>query len=141
MPTSIRPWSYAAVAGSIDGKYATSAPRRSSAAIGGRSIRSRRARRLRAAILICLVLFVLFEHVAEAAHGADPDAGRLELRAQARDVHLDGVRREVVAPAGHRLDDGLLRADLLHLAEQHFQHRPLPRGELERLVLCGSIWR
>src|SRR3954471_3775730 len=143
MPTSISPWSYAAVAGSIDGKYATSAPRRRSAAIGGSSIRSRCARRLRAAIpkrvdpsrLVCLDLFELFEHVAEAAHRADLDAGRLELGTQARDVNLDRIGREVVAPTRDRLDDRLLGNDLLHLAEQHFEHGPFARGELERLVL------
>jgi hypothetical protein len=35
---------------------------------------------------------------------------------------------------GHRLDDRFLRHDLLHAREQHFEHRPLARRELERLV-------
>src|SRR5688500_14912407 len=114
----------------MEGKYATTAPTASSAAIGGRSMRSRCARRLRA----MSALPELFQHVAEAAYRADADAGGLELGAQPRYVHLDRVRRKLVAPSGHRLDDRLLGDDLFHLREQHLQHRPFPRRKLERLA-------
>src|SRR5207249_2437423 len=65
-----------------------------------------------------LAYFELLQHVAEAPHGADVHPGALELGPEARNVDLDGVGRKILVPAGDRLDDALLRHDLLHLAEK-----------------------
>src|SRR5438046_9414311 len=44
----------------------------------------------------CILAIPAFEQVAEAANGADMHAGRLDLRAQARYVHLDRVGRQLL---------------------------------------------
>ncbi len=66
-------------------------------------------------------------------HRANPDSGVLELGAQPRDVHLDGVVGERVVPAAHRLKHVLLADHLPDPHEQVFERRPLARGELERI--------
>src|SRR5436305_15181876 len=41
-----------------------------------------------------------FDQVPQAAHGADADAGGFQLRAQARDLHLDRARGKLLVPRG-----------------------------------------
>jgi D-alanyl-D-alanine carboxypeptidase/D-alanyl-D-alanine-endopeptidase (penicillin-binding protein 4) len=74
------------------------------------------------------------QHVAEAAHGPDADAVRLELGAQARDVHLDRVGAHLLVPAAHRGDDLLLVDHLLDVAQQVLEQRPLAHRQLQRLA-------
>src|SRR2546426_4103084 len=106
-------------------RYETKLPAATSNSSGPTSQYVRRWRRL--------AFIRVFDHVTEASHRADPDSGVLELGAQPRDVHLDGVVGERVDPAAHRLKHVLLADHLPYPHEQVFERRPLARGEVERI--------
>src|SRR5215467_14520059 len=70
------------------------------------------------------------EHVTEAAHGADPHPGGLELGAQARDIDLDRVVAQLLVPARQRLDDAVLGERDAWLGHEELHDRPLARGQV-----------
>jgi len=76
----------------------------------------------------------LFEQVAEAPDGADLQAGRLQLGAQARDVHLDRVVGGGAVPVGDGGDDLFLGHDLAGAAEHELQDRPFAAGQRQLLL-------
>src|SRR2546423_6778069 len=90
---------------------------------GGRSQKSKRRLRLR--ILPCL------DDVAQAAHGADTDAGWLELRAQPRDVYFDRVRGQLVVPRGDGTRDALLAHDRIDVGKEELEQRMLALRQVE----------
>src|SRR4249919_866259 len=63
------------------------------------------------------------DQVSQAADGADGDAGGLELRPQARHVHLDRIGRDVLVPGGDRARDLVLADDGAEIGEQVFEDR------------------
>src|SRR3954471_22792104 len=79
-----------------------------------------------------LAVGVLFKHIAKTAYRSDLYARRLELCAQARDVHLDRIRGEVFLPVGKRLDKRILAHHLLDFFQKDLQHRPFTRREFQR---------
>src|SRR5690348_10809201 len=81
-----------------------------------------------------LRMFGLLPKVAEAAHGADDDAGRLELRAQPRNVHLDGIRRDRRRAFRYGVRDRQLRERLPGSREEDVEQRPVAGGEIDRLL-------
>src|SRR2546427_1190078 len=106
-------------------RYETKLPAATSNSNGPTSQYVRRWRRL--------AFIRVFDHVTEASHRANPDSGVVELGAQPRDIHLDGVMGERVVPAAHRLKHVLLADDLPDTHEQVFERRPLARSEVERI--------
>src|SRR5690348_6201716 len=88
----------------------------------------------------------LLPQVAEAAHGPNDDAGRLELRAQSRNVHLDGIRRDRRRAFRYGVRDRQLRQRLSGPREEDVEQRPITGGEIDRLVAdacapCSGIER
>src|SRR5690349_15381601 len=81
-----------------------------------------------------LLILPGLDEVAEAADRADADARGLELRAQARDVHLDRVGRDALVPAGHGARDLVLAHDRVDVREQVFEDRVLALRQVERLA-------
>src|SRR5690349_13720136 len=104
-------------------RYATKLPAATSSSSGPSNQYVRRWRRLD-----CIGVL---DHVAESAHGADPDPGVVQLGAQARDVDLYRVVGERIVPAAHRLQHVLLADHLSDPHQQILENRPFPRGEVE----------
>src|SRR5882672_3107765 len=70
------------------------------------------------------------ETVADAAHGRNPDAARLQLLAQAVHVHLDRIAADFLAPSAQVLD----KLVLVHETSRALQK------ELEQVQLaCGQL--
>ena len=65
-----------------------------------------------------------FQHVTEAAYGANDNTGAGDLEADARHVHFDGVGRDFFAPRHDGIEDLLFRHDAGGVLHQVFQQRP-----------------
>src|SRR5689334_5043978 len=106
--------------------YAARAATRPTPSRGGMSHRISLVRRL-------LILPGLDE-VTEAAHRADADARRLELRAKARHVHFHRVGRKLLLPGCDGRDDAVLAYDGVHVREEVFEDRVLALRQVEGTV-------
>src|SRR6185295_10758030 len=74
----------------------------------------------------------LLEAVAEAAHGHDAHAARLELLAQAVHVDLDGVARNFLAPLAQVADELVLGNEASGALQEDFQQAHFARREFDR---------
>src|SRR4029078_8622387 len=75
----------------------------------------------------------VIQSVSHAAYRADACRGP-ELRAQARDVLLDRVRRELVLPASDRAHEPVFRYEPARIERETFEDRPFALREFERLA-------
>src|SRR5204863_5936839 len=76
----------------------------------------------------------VIQSISHAPYRADACRGP-ELRAQARDVLLDRVRRELVLPARDRAHEPVFRNESACVQREAFEDRPLALSKLERLAV------
>src|SRR5256885_2882254 len=72
-----------------------------------------------------------FQPLAEATDGTKRHAMRLELAAQARDIDLDGIGRDLAVPARERLQQLVLAGGLGRVDQQVFQHGPFAWAQVD----------
>src|SRR6187402_97396 len=80
----------------------------------------------------------LTELVTESAHRADL-RGVADLGAYTRHIHLDGIRRELVAPVADRVQQPILGHQSSGAQHQAFEDGPLALREPERLAVRGDL--
>src|SRR5690349_20080352 len=95
---------------------------------GSSSSRSSRPRMLPRVASVGL----LIEPVPNASDRADVDSARLELGAQAGNIDLDRVLREIGAKAPDRLQQPVFAHHFGRIEQQAFQDGPFATGERDR---------
>src|SRR4051812_7657591 len=93
-------------------------------------------------VALRLLILPRLDQVTEAAHGTDANAGRLELCAQARDLHLDRVGRELFVPRRDGAGDAVLADDGVDVREQELEQGVFALREVQRLARdAGALAR
>src|SRR5574340_348797 len=77
------------------------------------------------------------DDIAKAANGADRDAGRFDLSAEAVDVYLDGIAAGFFGITVKSFQELILAHDPADARHQRLQHAQLAGGEVERFAIDG----